>query len=271
MMLVAINSIHHPGGTFLMSVKREASYERHWFAWVGELEQLRRSVQSLDDYVKDLRERAFARVAKEEIQTGVNHDTWKEEIESAYRPKMKCRERELNATYKGPAAKVLDEIDHRSEIDLIQMFAPDEFVPEPLFIMIELSRSRGASLSVRGEPRLVRAASSELASQLDRASPWWGWLRSKQFQAIARGMGAISAILAAVVLGLTIKNVEWSRVSVSIGFSIVSFTAAYASSRIPGLEIVEPGGQGSTRRVIGILGALGGGLLTNLITYVVTK
>src|SRR6266545_920261 len=151
-----------------MPVKREASYEGHWFAWVGDLEQLRRLAQTLEDLIKDVRQRELARD---------NSPGYREDVDRVFRPHVKWNERELSATYEGPPAEVLDEVDRHREMELIEFSAPNEGGLS-VSMEIRLSRSGGVLLRVRGEPTWVRGASSELASQLDRTSPWWGWLRS---------------------------------------------------------------------------------------------
>ncbi len=241
-----------------MPVQREANDEKHWYAWVGDVKQLERLVQTLDDLIKDQRQRELEKSDEQSVRRGIADNPNRSEIEELWQVRMEWKERELNATYRGTPEEVLKEVDHHAEVEVVKLSAPG------------FSRSGGAVLQVRGDPRWVRAASSELASQLHRWCSWWGYFRSNSFYTVVVSLGVISLFLA-VVVALIGGLSAWPRIVVSAAFSALLFVAAALASRIPGVEITEPGGQGSTRRVIGIFGALAGGLLTNLVTYLITK
>lgn len=179
-------------------------------------------------------------------------------------------------TLKGDPTSVLAEMDRSAVtgIDLEVTLVHDALEFDS--VAIRFDRSKGVTLSTRGEAALVEDVHQRAVEEINRGVPWWEPIRG----------GALFAVVV-VLVGVRLafwflsspeavdpEASAWVRWALGIGASLL-FAAlpgiaadGIAKRVLPGFEVVAPGEAGRGARALGLVGTVvlaAVGILGNLL------
>lgn len=278
-----------------MTVERKARWDDEWPAWSGDKERLGRLAYTMDGLIEQRREQATEEAVKsaldelEEAPDGLSASEYRriardmvktrtERAKQRWMTEMMVTEREMWLTLQGEPGEVIEAIDPPF-VERLEMQAPAS-PTAPVRAVIRMSKAEGCSLEVQGsDPAWVSSARDALSSEIRRAVPWWGWLRSARswvlyfFVAIPIAI-ALVLLLAVLLSGSgesqasqnTPAFLGWLAVAAVIGIPsalIASGIHSLARRSLPGFEITP---AGSTPRAIRALAFIGGLVLSFLLS-----
>lgn len=278
-------------------LRRSASTDHHWQAWVSDEDRLLRIARCLETLAAPLRE------AKPQDQTaeGASADLTRSESERVqtgdlapselYTVQLEAREREFSLRQVGPPEDVLKEIDSQNLSSMTLFVGPIPsamlypyrlshldlpiVVPrlpenEYAYASITLSRSYGALLRVgSSDPSWVRTAFASLKSEIARGVPNWSWLRSNwmwwPYALLGSGPGFI-----ALQPSLWGSLILYVGCALGVGAVVGTAVTLFSKWLLPGFELVPVGRTGRAGRVLGLAGGIllnfALGLLVNVLT-----
>jgi hypothetical protein len=268
------------GGTRKPGIRKLAAAQHHWQAWVSNTERLLRIAKILDEQVLLLR--------RQTSQEGGSFTL----PEDRYAVQLETWEKEFSLRQVGAPQEVLESVDpmvlqsivlsvgrrgtdrrsHSVALNApLGMERAEIARNDPLFVSIQLTRSFGALLEVRGDnPDWVRGAFSALESEIGRGVPAWSRLRSGwmwwpyTILGCAATFIALQPSLATHILWLGLAALV-GGVAIGTGFVLLT------SWLLPGFEIVAGGKAGKGSRVLSLVGAAILQFLIGIAVYFATK
>lgn len=212
-------------------------------------------------------------------------ETRTEGAKQRWSTEMTVTEREMSLTLQGEPGEVIEAIDP-SFVERLEIQAPAS-PTAPIRAVVRMSRAEGCSLEVQGsDPAWVSSARDALSSEIRRAMPWWGWLRSARSWLLYFFVAIPIAIALVLLLAILLPDSGESQASQNTpallgwlaGAAVIGIPSALIASAIhslarrslPGFEVTPAGSSPKAIRALAFMGGLGLSFLLSIGANLIT-